>query len=118
MGRKLFSMLRAVLICYLVSLLFICLAAFLLWRLQFNLSQMRLFVYAIYGISCLLGGFLFGHIQQEKRVLWGAAFGLLYFLILILLSILLARSIPIISTRLFLSLGICLGAGFIGALLS
>lgn len=118
MGRKLFSLLRALLLCYLVSLLLICLSAVLLWKLQLKASQMHLAVYGIYGLSCLLGGLLFGHILEEKRVLWGAAFGLLYFLILLLLSVILARSPLVFSARMLISPAVCVLSGFLGALIS
>lgn len=118
MGRKLFSLLRTMVICYVVSLLLLSLAAVLLWKMQLSVQQMQIGVYAIYGLSCLAGGFLCGKILTDRRVLWGLLFGLAYFVLLALLSVILSHAMIAISGRVILSLVMCLLGGFLGALIS
>lgn len=105
-------------ICYVISLLLLSLAAVLLWKMQLSVQQMQIGIYAIYGLSCLAGGFLCGRILTDRRILWGLLFGLAYFALLILLSIILSRAMIIISGRVIISLVMCLLGGFLGALIS
>ena len=55
---------------------------------KFNLSewQIKAGIIITYIISSAVGGFMIGSRQKNKRLLWGALTGFLYFMILALIS--------------------------------
>ena len=118
MHTKVIPFLKHLVISYAVSMALVSLAAVLLWKLSLTAGQMQPGIYAIYGLSCLIGGFLTGRRMKARRILWGLLFGLLYFAVLFLLMVLLTHTAPVFLVRQAISLAICLLGGFLGALIS
>ena len=80
---------RSLLISYLLSALLLTLLAFGLYRLKLSPARVSAGIYGIYGISCFIGGMLAGKGLPNRRFFWGLLSGLLYFLVLALMSFLL-----------------------------
>ena len=110
-------LLRSLLLSYVLSGLLLLLLSFLLYKMKLSRDQIQAGVYIIYGLSCFFGGFLSGKQLKTRRFLWGGLSGLLYFGILLLLSLLLGKGIQSGLSRLLLSLGLCAGSGVIGGML-
>ncbi|MDI9241587.1 TIGR04086 family membrane protein [Fusibacillus kribbianus] len=111
-------LLRSLLLSYVLSGLLLLLLSFLLYKMKLSRDQIQAGVYIIYVLSCFFGGFLSGKQLKTRRFLWGGLSGLLYFGILLLLSLLLGKGIQSGLSRLLLSLGLCAGSGVIGGMLS
>ncbi len=118
MNQKIICLLRTTILCYLISFLLISACAAVVWKSGFSASQMKLAIYAVYAVSCLCGGFFAGRKLQEKRILWGMASGLIYFVVLIALSVILTHAVPTFSSKALLTLGLCLIGSIIGAVIS
>lgn len=116
MRSKLFSVARTLLISLLISILVLCVTALLMWKLSLSAGQVKTGLYLSYLLSCLFGGFCFGHIFPKKRILWGLSFGIGYFLILLILSMIFSGSA--LSPGVFVVLGLCCLGGSAGAFFS
>ncbi len=109
---------RSLFLSYLLSALLLTILAFALFRLKLSPSRVSAGVYAIYGISCFLGGVLAGKGLRSRKFFWGLLSGLLYFILLALMSFLLCKGLAEDTRMLTSVLGICAGCGTIGGMVS
>ena len=84
-------MLRSLLVSYVLSGILLAVLAFALYQLRLKEGQVNIMVYAIYFITCLLGGLTAGKGIRQRRFFWGLLSGLLYFLVLFAVSWLMNR---------------------------
>lgn len=115
---KIKVVMRSLLISYLLSALLMVVVSFVLYKFRLKESQMKMAVNLIYILSCAMGGFLMGKGFRQRRFFWGLLFGLLYFAVLFVVSMLLQKSIGSTTTQLFITMGMCVGSGVIGGILS
>ena len=112
------SLLRSLLLSYLLTCILLLLLSFLLYKMKLSKNQIHMGIYAIYAIACLFGGFLTGKKLKTKRFLWGALSGLLYFTVLLLLSLLLRRGIQSGTSQILTAFLLCAGGGTVGGMIS
>ena len=79
-------MLRSLLVSYVLSGILLAVLAFALYQLRLKEGQVNIMVYAIYFITCFLGGLTAGKGIRQRRFFWGLLSGLLYFLVLFAVS--------------------------------
>lgn len=103
---------------YLVSALLLFILTFVLYRLKLKESQITPAVYALYIISCLVGGLLCGKALRSRRFFWGLLTGVLYFLALFCASILLRHGQVPEPSRMIPVLACCAAGGTVGGILS
>lgn len=109
---------RSLFFSYLLSALLLTALAFALFRFRLSPSNVGIAVSGIYGISCFFGGFLAGKGLKNRRFLWGMASGILYFLVLTLMSFLIHKGIGESASLLPSVLAICAACGTAGGMLS
>lgn len=85
-------LLKAFLISAVVSGLLLLLMAFILYKAGLSGMVEHILAAVVYVAGSFVGGFLLGKQEGKKRFLWGAAFGALYFLILLAVSMALSGS--------------------------
>ena len=98
---------RTLLITYIISGILMVALAFALYRFRLPESQINLGVNAVYIISCLVGGFI-----------WGLLTGILYFAALLLMSFLQNGGLTDGMIHIATVLGMCAGSGMAGGMLS
>ena len=103
---------------YLLSALLLFILTFILYRLKLKESQIAPAVYALYVISCLVGGLLCGKALHSRRFFWGLLTGMLYFLALFAASILLRHGQVPEFSRMMPVLACCAAGGTVGGILS
>lgn len=111
-------MLKALLASYVVTGLLLLLLALLLYKLRLSESTVNLGILAIYLISCFLTGFLMGKMQKTRKYLWGSLSGLLYFLLLTVISLAARQGLSATPSSLFTTLLLCTAGGTLGGMLS
>lgn len=92
MRSKLIPVIRTLLLSFLISIIILCLMALLMWKLSLSDGQVKTGLYLSYLLSCLFGGFCFGHIFPKRRILWGLCFGIGYFVLLALVCVVVAKA--------------------------
>lgn len=109
---------RSLLVSYLISALLLTLLAFALFQMKISPSRVGAAVYGIYGISCFFGGVLAGKAIRNRKFFWGLVSGLLYFLLLALMSFLLHKNFGSDPKALTTVLGLCAACGTVGGMVS
>ncbi len=111
-------LIRTLIVSFLVTLLLLAGLTFLLYKFRLGESQITLGIYAVYIVSCFLGGILAGKAMKSRRFLWGLLTGILYFLFLLIVSALQEQGVTADWSRILLILGICAGSGMAGGMIS
>ncbi|MBE5948374.1 MAG: TIGR04086 family membrane protein [Lachnospiraceae bacterium] len=103
---------------YVVTGLVIIILSFILLKWQASENILQLAIIAIYVLVNFLGGLIIGKTLQKQKFLWGLIVGVVYFVLLSLISFIINKSfyqdIPYAMTV----LGICAGSGMLGGMVS
>ena len=110
--------LRSLLFSYILSALLLLGISFALYKLRLQESQVQAAVNIVYVLSCALAGFLAGKGIRRGRFFCGAAAGLLYFAVLLAMSVLVNKGLTLPPRELAIAAGFCVGSGIIGGVLS
>lgn len=94
------------------------LIALLFYKLRFPQTVITIAVIATYAISAILGGMLAGKLLRERKFLWGFLAGTLYFVVLVLLSLLVNHGLKDMGTHFFSAMMVCCFGGMLGGMLS
>mgnify|MGYP002611997308 CR=1 FL=1 len=108
------KLLQALLCSYLLSAILLLATAFFLYRFRLKESQIRLAVAVIYVLSGALAGFFFARTTGKRRFFCGLS----YFLILAAVSSFLGEGFTVSMPHLLTTMGMCIGGGIFGAVIS
>ena len=72
----------------------------------------------IYVISTFVGGFVVGKLSGVRKFVWGLACGILYFALLLLVSLGIYRSLQGNGTNVLTTFLLCAGGGMLGGMVS
>ena len=103
---------------YVITVLGIVIVALLLLLFQISENMVDIGIIIIYVLSCLGAGFIVGKRTKARKFLWGMVSGIIYFLILLLVSFLMRHSMKNIGSDLATVLLICIGSGTLGGMIS
>lgn len=117
-NSKAFAILKVLIVQYIITGLLVLLLAFLLLKLDLSNGLITAGNIVIYVLSSFIGGFLLGKTADQKRFLWGMGMGVIYFIVLLLLTLLFNTVAGIDTTRMIYTFFICLFSGMIGGMLS
>lgn len=101
----------------LMAAVLLVLAAFLLEKLGLTESQVRYIIYAIYLITAMTAGMIAGKWQREKKFVWGALAGLVWFVIVFIASLCFGGA-PLELGQLFPAAVCMIGGGMLGGMLA
>lgn len=110
--------LKCLLISYLITTGLLLLLALMLYRFGLSEKVVSICIIAIYIIVTFLAGFLAGKREGNRKFLWGLLMGALYFIILILVSLIVNHGINAVSGNFFTVLLLCCGSGMLGGMVS
>ena len=107
---------KALLASYLLTGGLLLLLAGLLYRFRLDEGKIQIGIILIYIVSCFAGGFLAGKMMKSRKFLWGVLLGLLYFLIMTLVSLAVNRGLQDGTTSYFTTFLLCMGGGMLGGM--
>lgn len=111
-------LIRSLLPAYVLSCILLLLLAFVLYKLNLSESQTNTIIYIVYVAACMLGGLIAGKTAGSRRFFWGLVCGLIYVLLLLLISILFhGGTLPELNQFLTI-LGCCMAGGMFGGIIS
>ena len=116
-NEKVATVLKSLLISYIITGLFLLLLAFLLYKFSLPKQIIGIGVIVIYVLSTLAGGFILGKSMKLKKYRWGLGLGMGYFLILVSLSLIVNGGFQNVSGNLLLTMILCGGGGMLGGML-
>lgn len=108
----------SLLLSYFVSTICILLLAFLLYRFHISIKVIDIGVVLLYIISNFAGGYLCGIKLNRRKYLGGLLVGILYFVVLVLLSLIINQSLTGIHVSLLSCFLLCSASGMMGGCIS
>lgn len=118
-GRKITSVLaKALLLSMAVTLVLLAVLALLVYLLHFNDGKMNIGIVVVYILSCLFSGFAAGKGVGDKKFLWGAVTGLLYFIVIVIVSFAMSHGTYSGAVNYLTTVLLCAGSGMLGGMLS
>ena len=116
--QSVWGYIKTVVISYAVTAILLAGLAFLMYQMKLGASQAEWGVTVICLFACALGGFLTGRRVGSRRLLWGMVSGALYFMVLLMLSLLVGGGIHGEGSQIGTVLATCLAGGAVGAFIS
>ncbi len=111
-------MLKALLAAYIVTAVLLLLLTCLLYKLNLDEGKVSIGISAVYVISTFTGGFLIGKWNRVRKFLWGLAEGILYFALLLVISIAVYHSLQDGGANVLTTFLLCAGGGMLGGMLA
>lgn len=111
-------LISTLLIMYVITGLALLALALLLFKMQLSENVVTIGIMVIYIVSCLIGGIIAGKRLQVRKFLWGVITGAIYFVVLLIGSLLLNRGISSDTVHVITTLIMCMAAGMIGGMIS
>ena len=109
---------KALLAAYVVTGILLIILALALYKFELNEDAVTAGVTAVYLISTFAGGLVVGKLAKVRRFLWGIVLGILYFALLLLVTVGIYRTFHEGSTELLVTFALCAGGGMAGGMIS
>ena len=111
-------MVKALLAAYVVTGILLITLALALYKFELNEGAVTAGVTAVYLISTFTGGLVVGKLAKVRRFLWGIVLGILYFALLLLVTVGIYRTFHGSSTEILVTFALCAGGGMAGGMIS
>ena len=111
-------MVKALLAAYVVTGILLIILALALYKFELNEGAVTAGVTAVYLISTFTGGLVVGKLAKVRRFLWGIVLGILYFALLLLVTVGIYRTFHVSSTEILVTFALCAGGGMAGGMIS
>lgn len=124
MGKKDFYMDKAVFVikcllgAYVLTAGLLLLLAFLLYRFGLSEKVVSVCIIAIYILVTFFAGLLAGKREGKRKYLWGLAMGVLYFGILVVVSLVVNKGLEDVAGNMMTVFFLCAGSGALGGMLA
>lgn len=116
--KKNLSALLILVLSYVLTACLLLLLAFILYKFRISESIVNIAVIVIYVSMTFIAGFIAGKCYKVKKFLWGLILGSVYFLILVLVSLIGGVSDAVIGSGMITTYLLCAGGGMLGGMLS
>ncbi|HAB60680.1 MAG TPA: TIGR04086 family membrane protein [Lachnospiraceae bacterium] len=109
---------KALIFSYIVTAVILLLLSFILYKVQIPSGVVSVGVILAYILSTFVGGFFIGKKVEARKFLWGLAIGAIYFLLVIIISIVMNKAAFGSAGSIVTVLGMCLLGGMLGGMIS
>ena len=106
--------LKALLCAYIVTGIMLLILTILLYKAGLSEENVNAGIILTYVISTFAGGFVMGKLTGTKKFLWGLLLGVLYFVLLLLISLGVYHTLQAEITNLLTTFLLCAGGGMLG----
>lgn len=117
-NAKALVLLKGLLISYIITAFMLLLLAFIMLKLDTPSIVISGGINFAYIVSAFVGGFFTGKKIEQKKFIWGMLIGLLYFVVLLLVSLMMNRVSPIPFGNLITVFIISTLSGMLGGMIS
>lgn len=124
MGKKDFYMDKAVFVikcmlgAYVLTAGLLLLLAFLLYRFGLSEKVVSVCIIVIYILVTFFAGLLAGKREGKRKYLWGLSMGVLYFGILVVVSLVVNKGLEDVAGNMMTVFFLCAGSGALGGMLA
>ena len=109
---------KSLLASYIVTGILLLVLTFFMYKFELNEKIVSAAIVGIYVVSTLIGGMIIGKLTKSKRYLWGMVLGIIYFVLLLLITLGVYRTLNGDSVIIVTSLILCAGGGMTGVMIS
>ena len=109
---------KSLLASYIVTGILLLVLTFFMYKFELNEKIVSAAIVGIYVVSTLIGGMIIGKLTKSKRYLWGLVLGIIYFVLLLLITLGVYRTLNGDSVSIVTSLILCAGGGMTGGMIS
>lgn len=109
---------KSLLASYIVTGILLLILTFFMYKFELNEKIVSAAIVGIYVVSTLIGGMIIGKLTKSKRYLWGMVLGIIYFVLLLLITLGVYRTLNGDSVSIVTSLILCAGGGMTGGMIS
>lgn len=117
-NQKIIWLLKALLFSYVVTGISLLLLSVLLYKFEWNEHLVSAAIVAVYVLSTVVGGIVIGKLVRTRRFFWGLLLGNLYFILLLVITIILYRSLSRNGLNMLTAWILCTGGGMTGGMIS
>ena len=117
-NQKIIWLLKALLFSYVVTGISLLLLSVLLYKFEWNEHLVSAAIVAVYVLSTVVGGIVIGKLVRTRRFFWGLLLGNLYFILLLVITIILYRSLFGNGLNMLTAWILCTGGGMTGGMIS
>lgn len=117
-GEKIMWMLKSLLASYIVTGLLLLGLTFFVYKFELDEQVVVAGIVAIYVVSTFMGGYIIGKLTGTKKFIWGMNIGVVYFLLLYLISYGVYREFNTNGLSAITTAILCIGGGTLGGMLS
>ena len=112
------AVLRSLFVSYIITGILLLLLALLLYKVDLDRGKVAAGIILIYILSSFIGGFIAGKSLKNRKFLWGMGIGCTYFVVLVIVSMLVNKSIQSDIMHIATTFVMCVGGGMLGGMLS
>lgn len=116
--KRILQILKALLCAYAVTGILLLVLTLMLYKMNLSEENVNAGITLIYVISTFASGFVMGKLAGMRKFLWGILTGVLYFVLLLLISFGLYHSLQADSVNLAAAFFLCAGGGMLGGMVS
>ena len=116
--EKVIFIIKCMLGAYILTAGLLLLLAFMLYRFGLSEKVVSICIIAVYIIVTFLAGLLAGKREGRKKFLWGLMMGVMYFGILVAVSLVVNRGLEDVAGNLLTVFFLCAGSGMLGGMVS
>lgn len=102
---------------YVITVLLLLFMAFLVFQFHWGETIVDIGIVVIYVLANFLAGLFIGKKKKRKKFLMGFYMGLIYFVVLVLISLICNHGLQDFAGNFFTTMAICVGAGTLGGML-
>ena len=118
MEKKAVDILKALLCAYVMTGILLLILTVLLYKAGLSEENINAGIILTYVISTFSGGFVIGKLAGVKKFLWGLLLGIMYFVLLLLISLGIYHSLQSDMMNLVRTFLLCGGGGMLGGMVS
>ena len=115
---KVMWILKSLLAAYIITGILLIVLAMLLYKFELNEQIVSGAILGVYVVSTFVGGIIIGKLKKAMRVLWGMGIGVLYFALLLVITLGIYRGLNGDSANLLTTFILCAGGGMAGGMVS
>ena len=112
------DILKALLCAYVVTGILLLVLTLLLYKAGLGEENVNAGIILVYVISTFSGGFVIGKLTGMRKFLWGLLLGVIYFVLLLLISLGIYHSLQADVMNLVTTFLLCAGGGMLGGMIS
>lgn len=118
MEANVIYMLKSLLCSYIVTAVLLLVLTVLLYRTGLSEANVNAGITISYAVATFAGGFIAGRLKGRRKFVWGMLSGILYFILLVLISLGLYRTLQADVPELITTFLLCAGGGMLGGMIS